>query len=114
MQTQTDHTFNVVIEPTETAQLIQISVDAQSARRRVTGWVMSEVANMLLGGQPELHIQQGKAIWRVPVQLTSARGSVGQVGTVDVDALSGALLLPANIAEQLHASAVRLAQIDHA
>jgi len=114
MQSQTDHAFNVVIEPSETTQLIQIGVDAHTARRRVTGWVMSEVANMLLGGQPELHIQHGQALWRVPVQLTSAQGLVRQVGTVDVDALNGSLLLPVNLAQQLHNAAVRLTQIDHA
>jgi len=86
------------IEETEHLD-IQISVDAtvhitsKAARRLVTGWLVSEVGNMLLAGVPQLVIGR-HIIWRVPALLTSSlNGVVGEVGVVDVDAESGALLL---------------------
>jgi hypothetical protein len=78
-----------------------IEMDAQIARRTVTGWLVSEVGNMLIGGMPELVI--GKSIvWRVPVILTSSIvGTVGQVGFVDVDCENGRLLLHDNLVKQI-------------
>lgn len=73
-----------------------VEVDEQSARRCVTIWLASEVGNMLVGGTPQLIIDpQGshQTIWRVPVHLTSSKsGMLDQVGTVDVDGISGELL----------------------
>jgi hypothetical protein len=66
-----------------------VNIDAQTARRKVTGWLLDEVGNMLMGGVPQLVIAQ-KATWRVPVLLySSEQGLVGEVGIVDVDADSG-------------------------
>jgi hypothetical protein len=66
-----------------------VNIDAQTARRKVTGWLLDEVGNMLMGGVPQLVIAQ-KASWRVPVLLySSEQGLVGEVGIVDVDADSG-------------------------
>jgi hypothetical protein len=69
-----------------------VNIDAQTAKRRVTGWLLDEVGNMLMGGIPQLVIAQ-KTIWRVPALLySSERGLIGEVGVVDVDADSGAVL----------------------
>ncbi len=68
-----------------------IDIDAQTARRKVTGWLVDEVGNMLIGGKPQLVISQ-RTVWRVPVLLTSSlAGVVGEVGKVDVDATTGSL-----------------------
>jgi hypothetical protein len=85
-----------------------VEVDARTAKRRVTGWLVSEVGNMLIGGAPELII--GKTtVWRVPVMLTSSViGTVGQVGFVDVDCDTGRLLLHDNLAKQILENVERL------
>lgn len=54
-----------------------------------TAWLVSEVGNMLMAGDPRLVIAQ-TTVWRLPVLLTSSeKGIVGEVGFVDVDAASG-------------------------
>jgi hypothetical protein len=78
-----------------------LSVDAKTARRRVTAWLVSEVGNMLIGGSPRLVIGQ-RAVWQVPVILTSSNtGTVGQVETVDVDAESGEMLVSDELRERI-------------
>jgi hypothetical protein len=78
-----------------------LRVDAGTARRRVTAWLVSEVGNMLIGGTPQLVISK-RTIWQVPVILTSSSvGTVGQVGTVEVDAESGEMLASEGLREQI-------------
>jgi hypothetical protein len=78
-----------------------IEVDAATAQRKATGWLVSEVGNLLLGDTPSLVITD-RAVWRVPVLLTSPEiGVVGQVGTVDVDAQTGDVLANAELIEDL-------------
>lgn len=90
----TTGTIEIVIEAT-------INTDAKMAQRKVTGWVVSEVANMMGGGQPKLVINK-RAFWRVPVVLTSStRGVVGQVGSVDVDAETGELSVDEALKEHM-------------
>ena len=80
---------------------IVINVDAKTARRRATAWLVSEVGNMLVGGAPQLVIGR-QSVWRVPVILTSSiAGTVGQVGAVDVDAESGEALIGEGLREQI-------------
>ncbi len=75
----------------EISVLATIDVDPQSARRRATAWLVSAVGNMLVAGAPSLVIGQ-HTVWRVPVVLTSSEaGTIGEVGTVDVDANTGKL-----------------------
>lgn len=76
-------------------------MDARTARRKVTGWLVSEVGNMLMGGTPQL-ILGTKTVWRVPVVLTSSTvGTVGQVGYVEVDDKTGNLLVSDKEIEQI-------------
>jgi hypothetical protein len=78
-----------------------IAVDAASARRKATGWLVSEVGNLLIGGDPALVIADRTA-WRVPVLLTSPeRGVVGQIGAVDVDATTGEVLSDDKLIQEL-------------
>jgi hypothetical protein len=70
----------------------RIEVDAEMARRKATGWLVSEVGNLLVGDAPALVIGE-HAVWRVPVLLASpSQGVIGTVGSVDVDAQSGHVL----------------------
>ncbi len=78
-----------------------INVDAKTARRRVTAWLVSEVGNMIIGDTPQLVIGK-QSTWRVPAILTSSSvGTVGQVGAVDVDAESGEIIVSKELREQI-------------
>jgi hypothetical protein len=78
-----------------------IEIDAATAQRRATGWLVSEVGNLLLGDAPSLVIAD-RVVWRVPVLLTSPeRGVVGQIGTVDIDAQTGDVLSSAALIQEL-------------
>jgi hypothetical protein len=78
-----------------------IEVDAATARRKATGWLVSEVGNLLMGDDPALVIAE-RVVWRVPVLLTSPeRGVIGQVGTVDVDAQTSDVLSSAELIQEL-------------
>ncbi|MGB0387605.1 MAG: hypothetical protein ACPGWR_22525 [Ardenticatenaceae bacterium] len=70
-----------------------LKIDPDTARRYVTGWLITQVSNVLIGGTAQLVITN-QTLWRVPVLLISSQaGTVGQVGTVDVDAVTGKLLV---------------------
>lgn len=78
-----------------------VNIGAKAARRQATAWLASEVGNMLMGGEPQLIISD-RTVWRVPAILTSSEiGLVGEVGTVDVDAEGGELLVNDDLREQI-------------
>lgn len=86
-----------------------VNIDATSARRHVTGWLVRDVANLLVGGTPQLIIGQ-QTLWRVPVLLTSSQvGTVGQVGMVDVDAITGEIFVSPELKKQIIINAKRAA-----
>ncbi len=87
-----------------------IEVDAATAQRKASGWLVSEVGNLLLGDAPSLIISE-RAVWRVPVLLTSPeRGVVGQVGVVNVDAQTGDVLTDPQLSQELIERAHQLAR----
>lgn len=87
-----------------------INIDALTAKRKVTAWLVSKVANLLVGGTPQLVIGQ-QSVWRVPVLLTSSQvGQVGQVGAVDVDTVSGQLFINLDLKKQIITNAKRAAR----
>ncbi len=78
-----------------------INISATAAQRKATTWLISDVGNMLIGGPPQLIISKD-AVWRIPVLLTSSQvGMVGQVGSIDVDAENGHLLIDIDLREQI-------------
>ena len=97
----------------------EVDVDATTARRRVTAWLVSEVGNLIGGGAPVLSIVnssakgQRRTVWRVPAVLTSPREGVrGQIGVVEVDAITGDVLSSPILIETLLANANILAHRD--
>lgn len=73
-----------------------LTVSAQEARRRVSRLVISEVGNLLYAGEPSLSIGE-RIHWRVPVVLAYPDlGEVGEVGALDVDVETGAILATAD------------------
>ena len=77
-----------------------VHITATIARRRVSRLVISEIGNLLYGGEPSLIIGE-RICWRVPVLLAYPdTGPVGQVGTLDVDVETGEVLVtPTQLAE---------------
>jgi hypothetical protein len=72
-----------------------INITAMTARRRVSGYVGSNISYLMGGDEPALMFSKGCLVWRVPVVLTSPRrGKIGVVGVMDVDARTGQLLIP--------------------
>jgi hypothetical protein len=81
-------------EHTEVIVHIQARIVAAGlARRKVNGWLVMEVGDRLLAGEPELLVDD-RLVWRVPVEWTSPTKGVlaQQVGQVLVDAVSGELI----------------------
>jgi hypothetical protein len=88
----------------------QANVTAFSARQKVNQYVKSEVSNQLRAESPDLSV--GECLrWSVPVVLTSpARGVVGRVGEILVDATTGELIVDKDIQQGLADNAKRLAE----
>jgi hypothetical protein len=69
-----------------------LRVTAAEARRRVSRLVISEIGNLLCGGEPTLAVGE-RICWHVPVLLAYPdSGPVGQVGVLAVDVETGAVL----------------------
>jgi len=66
-----------------------VNVTAFTAQQKVSGFVLSEVSNLMHGDKPVLVVGE-RLYWRVPVILSMPPdGDLGQVGEIDVDAESG-------------------------
>lgn len=92
---------------------ITVNIDAETAQRSTTGWLISEVGNKLMAGTPQL-VVANRTLWQVPALLTSSKiGTVGQVGTVDVDTVTGKLLVNDELAAQILDNAKELYRLTH-
>jgi hypothetical protein len=68
----------------------RVPVDARTARRKVSAWLVRDVGNLLMGGKPE-YVPGERPVWRVPVIAPHSRQ--GRTTFVDVDAQTGDLLV---------------------
>ena len=83
-----------------------VNITAYTARHQVSGYIGSYVSHMMGGGEPSLLLSQGRLVWRVPILLTSPkRGSLGNVGHLDVDARTGQLIIVADFIQQIETHA---------
>jgi len=73
-------------------------VDARTARREVSAWLVREVGNLLMGDTPQ-YIPGERPVWRVPVLVTFGRR--GHAAFVEVDAQSGDLLVDEHTPEKV-------------
>ncbi len=88
----------------------QVNITAFVAQQKVTQFVISEISNQLCGDTPDLNVGE-RLCWSVPVVLTSpAKGTIGRVGEILVDADTGELLADTDTVERIDANAERLAQ----
>ncbi len=65
-------------------------ISAREARRQVSAWLVREVGNLLMGGQPEF-MPGDRPVWQVPVIV--AGNPEKAAGSINVDARSGELLI---------------------
>ena len=80
------------------------------ARQKVASFVLSEISTQLLAETPVLNVGE-RLCWSVPVVLTSpAKGVLGQVGEVQVDATTGELLVDGDLVQRMTEDARRLAE----
>jgi hypothetical protein len=88
---------------------VTLNVTADEARRRVNRQAVTELGTGLVAREPELVIAKEQVTWRVPIVLSlPGLGDLGQVGTIDVDALTGDLALDAPAQERITQHAHRL------
>jgi hypothetical protein len=86
-----------------------LNVDAVTARRQVNRQVVVELGTGLIAQVPELVIGDTNIVWRVPIVLSLPDlGDLGQVGTVDVDAETGEILMTPTAQERIIQHARRL------
>src|SRR5689334_10526945 len=87
-----------------------VNISPFVARQKVTQFVTQEISSQLRGDPPDLNVGE-RLCWSVPVVLTSpARGPVGRVGEILVDAATGELLADADTVQRIAEYAERLAQ----
>lgn len=99
--------MNVVLESItipETGQLkiqrtVDIHVSAATARRYCNRWLLENVTTRFIAKEPTLHVDE-VTVWRVPIHFTYNRGSLGCVGTIAVDAVTGDLKVAEDLIEQ--------------
>lgn len=88
-----------------------VNITAFTARRQVSGYVGSNISHLMGGSEPALLFSRGRLIWRVPIILTSPRqGPVGVVGSLDVDARTGQLLISADFSQKVTTHAQTLTE----
>ena len=85
-----------------------INTDAYHARRKVSNWLARDVAMLLMGHTVTLVLAE-RPYWRISVILTSRNGIRGEVGTVNVDADTGEMMLTPELADNLLGAATALA-----
>lgn len=76
----------------------QLPIDARTARRTVSAWLVRDVGNLLMGGEP-VYVPGDRPIWRVPVLVS--RGQRGCASYINVDAYTGDLLITEHTSEKV-------------
>jgi hypothetical protein len=88
----------------------QVNITPFVAQQKVTQFVIMEISSQLRGATPDLNVGD-RLCSSVPVVLTSpARGVVGRVGEILVDATTGEVLADADTVQRITDHAERLAQ----
>ena len=73
---------------------LEITVSPTVAQRKVNGFLAGYVTMMVSAGKPMLVLDQ-RPVWRVPANLHLPNlGEVSVLGTIHVDARTGAILVP--------------------
>lgn len=85
-------------------------IDATTARRKATSWVVTYVGDALMGVEPQF-VESDQPVWRVSIVLAYARqGILGEVGSLEVDASSGEVLVTDSQIKEIKKAATTLAK----
>ena len=77
----------------EVSVVVPSLLDKQSARRKANGWLISDVAYMLLAQHGELQKAFDRLVWQFEVFVTSSTSEPrGPIGQILVDASTGHVL----------------------
>ena len=87
-----------------------LNVTSEQAKRKLTRYFMDNVSMFITPQSPLLVIvNENEIFWRFPLALAMGQqGFLGTVGLVDVDALSGELVLFEDLLEEIKTNAQRL------
>lgn len=70
---------------------MMVNVSSEEALRKVNRFIHRKVSYLMRGEKPDLLVAE-RIYWRVPVFLTfPSHGSLGEVGSIDVDVETGEL-----------------------
>ena len=82
-----------MVEAVRSMPTLTRNINAEQARGIVTGFILDQLGNQLLAGQPYLMVSAVRAVWVVPVELTYIHTDViGTVGVVAVDEETGHII----------------------
>jgi len=83
-----------------------VNITDRDARRKANSYLGRDVSLMMHGIDPALVLSEGQLVWRIPIELATPRqGHIGFIGTLDVDAHTGELIVPATFVEEIEANA---------
>ncbi len=86
-----------------------LNITAYTAKRKVNALVLKRIGTGLFSDEPTLVVKDKAIVWRVPVFVsTASRGRLGQIGQVEVDAQTGAILADDTVLEAIGDHAERL------
>lgn len=86
-----------------------INVSPEEAVRKVNRFVHRKISYLMRGEKPDLLVAQ-RVYWRVPVYLAfPSHGSLGEVGSIDVDVETGELRFTDQSIEEIERRAYDLA-----
>lgn len=91
---------------------VTLGITAEQAKRKLARFLMDEVSLLISPQLPLLVVvDQHTIFWRFPIIFSMGpRGRLGQVGEIDIDALTGELLLNENQLSEIKTHARLLAQ----
>lgn len=90
---------------------MQLGIDAQAAKRKVTRFLLDEISLFVTPEHPLLVINNSQLVWRFPLSLVMGQqGWLGHLGQLDVDAVTGNLLVDEIMTMEIKNHALTLAQ----
>lgn len=96
-------------EGSEVYIVAKIGVTQQAARRKVTGWLVDHVGNLVMADEGTLVQSNQRWIWRFQAYLTSlGQPPQGPIGEVELDANSGEILNTDQDIERMYRRGERL------
>jgi hypothetical protein len=87
-----------------------VRISAETARDIAADFLLMKVGNLLMAGAPDLRVGD-RMLWEVPVILgNAARGTLGEVGELLVDAETGEVLFTEEDRRKIKANARAIAE----